>query len=789
MRAKTREELKAAVTESIEHPKKRNALWKAMARGRQTRSDRLETLPGGTAFRDEVKAIKDRCIENLDALLEQFIANAEKRGCKVYLAKDGAEAIAISVKIAMERGYRNVSKSKSLTTEEIEINHGLEAAGLTVVETDLGELIIQLVGDKPYHLVFPSVHKLRDEVAEIFTKATGKPVSNDIDEIMKVVRAYLRPIFLDTDIGITGANIGIAETGGIVIETNEGNGRLVSSIGKCHICVMGIEKVVATVEDALMMVLAHPVSASGQLPTTYVTWMHGRSPLGADGAPRESHLILLDNGRTQMRQDPLMREGLNCIRCAACMNICPTYGVVGGHTFGHIYPGPIGIPWTATTHGLDIAGGFAELCVSCGLCKEICPAKIDMPLMIAQVKQEFYREHDQPAVNKLMMQAETQARLGSAFAPLSNWLMENALFRLGMEKFAGIDRRRKLPPFARQTLAKWWAQRDGNTALPRGKSARVVPEQHPPVHGGNTAANPPLQRGTQEETSARPRSPFEGGGAPERAEGVTGDVLPRKVVLFYDLYLNHNRPDLGIKAIEKLESLGVEVVLPPQRPCGYPFIAYGDLDSARDVALDNLRLLAPWVDAGYTILATEPTAAYTLAVSYPKLLPMHPKAKAVAEATREFFEYLCEFDRATSDRLKGKRYGFHCACHQRPLGSGEGAKTWLARHGADTTLIETGTCCGMAGTFGLKHGPSATTSPTPSASPYSSSSTKAVWKRLSLKAASAESTSARGQVCQWCIRWSSCRFTISISRTQSSVSTLLQHRLLPPSDSICAAVN
>lgn len=675
MRAKTRDELKAAVTESIKHPKKRNALWKAMARGRQTRSDRLQTLPGGAAFRDEVKSIKDRCIENLDALLEQFMANAEKRGCKVYFAKDGAEAIAISVRIALERGYTNVAKSKSLTTEEIEINDGLEAAGLRVVETDLGELIIQLVGDKPYHLVFPSVHKLRDEVAEIFTKATGKPVSNDIDEIMKVVRAYLRPIFLETDIGMTGANIGIAETGGIVIETNEGNGRLVSSIGKCHICVMGVEKVVATVEDALMMVLAHPVSASGQLPTTYVTWMHGRSPLGADGAPRESHLILLDNGRTQMRQDPLKREGLNCIRCAACMNICPTYGVVGGHTFGHIYPGPIGIPWTAATHGLDIAGGFAELCVSCGLCKEICPAKIDMPLMIAQVKQEYYREHEQPAVNRLMMQAETQARLGSAFAPLSNWLMENSLFRLGMEKFAGIDRRRKLPPFARVTLAKWWARRQGSAALMRGKGIR---------------------RDFDERSGAQKHG---------ACVGLTGDVPPRKVVLFYDLYLNHNRPDLGIRAIEKLESLGVEVALPPQRPCGYPFIAYGDLDSARDVALDNLRLLAPWVDAGYMILATEPTAAYTLAVSYPKLLPLHPKAGAVATATREFFEYLCELDPATSDRLKGKRYGFHCACHQRPLGSGKGARDWLARQGADTTLIETGTCCGMAGTFGLKHGP------------------------------------------------------------------------------------
>jgi L-lactate dehydrogenase complex protein LldF len=667
-----REQLERAVSEAIEKPKNRNALWKAMRRGRDTRNERLKTLPGGTAFRDEVKLIKDRCIDDLDALLEEFIANAEKRGCKVYLAKDGPEAIAISVRIAQDRGSRNVSKSKSLTTEEIEINQGLEEAGLSVVETDLGELIIQLVNEKPYHLVFPSVHKLRDEVAEIFTKATGKPVSNDIDEIMKVVRAYLRPIFLDTDIGMTGANIGIAETGGIVIETNEGNGRLVSSIGKCHICVMGIEKVVATVEDALTMVMAHPVSASGQLPTTYVTWMHGRSPLGADGAPRESHLILLDNGRSRMRQDPLMREGLNCIRCGACMNICPTYGVVGGHTFGHIYPGPIGIPWTAEAHGLETAGGFAELCISCGLCKEICPAKIDMPLMIAQVKQDYHKDNSHPLVNRLMMQAERQAKLGSAFAPLSNWLLANGLFRALLENVAGIDRRRVLPPFARRTLAKEFAPK------PMGRMGQM---------GRNVVAK------------------LTGLGARKNSSAPIGPISTRRVVLFHDLFLNHNRPDLGRKAIEKLRALGVEVVVPPQRPCGYPFIAYGNLDAARDVALENMRLLGPWVAKGYEIIATEPTAAYALRVSYPKLLPLHPHSKAVGAATHEFFEYLYTLDTAPSDRLKGKRYGFHCACHQRPLGSGDGAMAWLQRQGANIERIENGTCCGMAGTFGLKHGP------------------------------------------------------------------------------------
>ena len=244
------------------------------------------------------------------------------------------------LELARKRSASVIAKSKSLTTEEIELNQPLVKAGIEVVETDLGELIIQLVNEKPFHLVFPSVHKMAPEVAEIFSRATGKKVANDIPTIMKVVREYLRPVFLDADIGLTGANIGIAETGGICIETNEGNGRLVSSIGGCHICVIGMEKIVESIEDAMLMILAHPISASGQLPTTYVTWMHGRSPLGdrEESATRESHVIILDNGRSEMRDDPVMREALYCIRCGACMNICPTYGVVGGHTFGHIYP-------------------------------------------------------------------------------------------------------------------------------------------------------------------------------------------------------------------------------------------------------------------------------------------------------------------------------------------------------------------------------------------------------------------------------------------------------------------
>ena len=641
-----KQDLEEAIRESIDHRKKRDSLTRCMKRGRDSRSERLETLQGGASFRQEVKSIKARCIEDLDGLMDQFMDKARDRGCEVYVAKDGAEVAEICLRIAQERSFTQVAKSKSLTTEEIELNDDLLKEGLNVIETDLGELIIQLVGDKPYHLVFPSVHKMRDEVAEIFSKETGKDVPPDVDEIMKVVREYLRPIFLDTDIGMTGANIGIAETGGIVIETNEGNGRLVSSIGKCHICVMGMEKIVETIDEALMMVLAHPVSASGQLPTTYVTWMAGRSPLGEEGPERESHIIILDNGRTQMREDPMMQEALRCIRCGACMNICPTYGVVGGHTFGHIYPGPIGIPWTASVHGLETAGDFAELCISCGLCKEICPAEIDMPMMIAEVKQRDAVEHGYPRTNQMLMKAESMAKLGCATAPLSNWSLRQPIVREVMHRFMGIDKRRSFPAF------------DGKTLRRRFRRRRAQPVAQP----------------------------------------------KQQVVFFADLFVQYNRGDLGMKAIEALEQLGCEVVLPEQQGCGYPYIGYGDLDAARDAALYNLERIGPYVRDGYVVVTPEPTAAYCLKIAWPKLLSQNLYTEEVAAASHELFEFLVANGFDGGSDVSGKKFGFHCSCHQRPLGVGEGVQHWLRSRGAEVEFLETGTCCGMAGTFGMKAG-------------------------------------------------------------------------------------
>jgi L-lactate dehydrogenase complex protein LldF len=641
------------INAAIDDRSKSKALLRCMKRGRDTRAAALETLPGGAAFRDDVRRIKERCIEELPRLQKQFVENARQRGVQVFEARSAADVIHYCLELAKARGATALAKSKSLTTEEVELNKPLIDAGIDVVETDLGELIIQLVNEKPFHLVFPSVHKMAPDVAEIFANVTGEHVQSDIPSLMKVVQKYLRPIFLNAQIGMTGANIGVAETGGICIETNEGNGRLVSSIGDCHVCIMGAEKIVATIEDAMHMILAHPVSASGQLPTTYVTWMHGRSPLGEGRArsPRESHLIIMDNGRSGMRADAVLREALYCIRCGACMNVCPTYGIVGGHTFGHIYPGPMGICWTAGVHGLEKAADFAPLCISCGLCKEICPAKIDLPFIIAEIKHRDAQKSGQRLADQVMMGADNAARLASLTAPLANLALDNKPLRKAMAKTIGLSAQRKLPPFAAAPFERRFKNRRSKVARPR-----------------------------------------------------------RKVALFIDVYANYNDPDLGMAAVRHLEALDCQVVLPDQKAAGYPFIAYGDMDRARKTARYNVAKLAPYVAQGYEVVGIEPTATYCLAQSYPKLLNHPPQACAVADHTHELFEYLLmlEYEDGRSRSaatLAGKRFGYHCSCHQRPMGAGNGAMQWLRRRGAAVELIETGTCCGMGGTFGLKSGP------------------------------------------------------------------------------------
>ncbi|MEM4238324.1 MAG: LUD domain-containing protein, partial [Nitrososphaerota archaeon] len=318
-------------------------LYAAMMRGLQGRERAVNEMEAFEAFREEAQKIKEKSIERLPELIDLFVKNCERRGAKVYFARDSEEAVQTIAEIVKASGGKLVAKSKSLTSEEILLNEGLEKRGIEVVETDLGERIIQLAGERPSHLVFPAIHKTSEDVGLLFSREAGIKVGRDIKELMDYIRRRLRGVFMNADVGLNGANIGIAEIGGVVLETNEGNGRLTASLPRIQIVLIGIEKIVETIEEAFILARAHGVAATGQRLTTYVSVMAGRSPMAGDGG-REMHIVLLDNGRTGMRDDKVFREALYCIRCGACMNVCAPYSVVGGHIFGHIYPGPIGIP-------------------------------------------------------------------------------------------------------------------------------------------------------------------------------------------------------------------------------------------------------------------------------------------------------------------------------------------------------------------------------------------------------------------------------------------------------------
>ena len=645
--ANKREELILKVKQALANPATSEKLWGAMTRARESRAAAVEELHIDIRKMKEAnRAIKTQAVAD-PSVIEKFAENVRGNGGQVFFAKTGEDAINYVAELSKRTSTKLIIKSKSLTSDEIEFNHEIDKKGIKAVETDLGELIVQLAHELPVHLVMPAAHKSVEDIAEIFTKVIGSKIPPEHQTILKEVRKYLRPIFLTADMGLTGANIGIADTGSIVVETNEGNARLVSSLPRIHVVLIGMEKIVPSWDDAANLIMGHGISATGQQMTVYVSLISRHLPLAGANDGREFHVIILDNGRSKMRDDSWFVDGLNCIRCGACMNICPTYGVTTGHTFGYIYPGPIGIPWTANVHGLDKAT-FAHLCISCGLCREICPVDIDIPMMIAKVKNQEIAENGQLAVNSFFTSSERLAKLASATAPLSNWFIRQGFSRYVMEKVVGVDRRRTLPSFSRTRLrSRLKTMADGS--------------------------------------------------------GDSG-----KVVFFPDIYADYNDPELGVRAIVILRELGYKVVVPTElRWSGMPYISYGELQKATEVAKHNLVILESYVSQGYTVVSTEPTATYMLREIYPKLVPGDHTIE-VGEKSFPFFQFI-EKDlpklHLTPKESTTEAVGFHIPCHDRPLTSGKSAIGFLERAGYTVQVVETGTCCGMAGTFGMKHGP------------------------------------------------------------------------------------
>jgi L-lactate dehydrogenase complex protein LldF len=373
---------------------------------------RLAAANGLTNWEDlraSARAIKDDVLLNLDKYLEQFVAQAEARGAVFHWARDAAEANSIICNLAKERNARTIVKSKSMTTEETHLNVALEAAGLQVIETDLGEYIIQLAEETPSHIIAPAIHKTKRQIAELFTQELGMPPTDDVGKLTSTARATLRDRFAAADIGISGVNFGIAETGTILIVENEGNIRLTTSLPRVHIAVMGIEKILPHFADVDIFLKLLPRSGTGQRLTTYQSFITGTKRNAQDEGPEELHVVMLDNGRSRMLAHPVTRQSLACIRCGACLNACPVYQQIGGHAYGSVYPGPIGAVITPQLMGLEKTQQLPYASSLCGACREVCPVKIDIPRLLLHLRGEITEKPSPEAV-------QVKGRAGERFA-------------------------------------------------------------------------------------------------------------------------------------------------------------------------------------------------------------------------------------------------------------------------------------------------------------------------------------------------------------------------------------
>ncbi len=380
-------DFKARAREALANPNLQKALKLVQVKFVPGRAAAAAEFGDFETLRDAGRDIRNRALENLDLWLERFEQEATRRGARVHWARDAAEANAIIVGIAQANGVKKVVKSKSMVSEECGLNDALEAAGVTPVETDLGEYILQINDhEPPSHIVAPVIHKTRDEVSDLFHAKHGKPRTEDIGALCREAREILRPHFLSADMGISGANFLVAETGSTVIVTNEGNGRLCTTVPRIHVALTGIEKVVPTLEDLSVLLRLLPRSATGQPITNYVSMNTGVAGNGDSDGPEQFHIVLLDNGRSRVLGSEL-KEMLRCIRCGACMNHCPVYQAVGGHAYGWVYPGPMGSVLTPSYAGMEHAHELPHTATGCGQCSAVCPVRIPLPELMRKERE------------------------------------------------------------------------------------------------------------------------------------------------------------------------------------------------------------------------------------------------------------------------------------------------------------------------------------------------------------------------------------------------------------------
>lgn len=607
-------------------------------------------------LRGRISAFKQDGLKRLPELVRQFTASAEKAGATVHLCTTPEEANRTIHDIIRGKGADFLVKSKAMTSEEIELNHYLEERGIRCLETDLGEWIIQLAGERPSHMVMPAIHKNREDVAELFSKATGKECAPDIPQLVQVARETLRSGFLTGQVGMSGANVAMADTGAIGIVTNEGNGRLVTTLPRTHIALIGVEKIVPSLTEALDVITILPKNATGQKITSYVSFIKG--PTGGEG--RELHIVLLDNGRLRLAADTDFSEALKCVKCGACANVCPIYEIVGGHVFGHIYVGGIGLVLTPFFHGFDKAEEILKLCIGCRKCNEVCASKIDIEGLIVDLRDKIRKP------------------VGQKF--LFGTLMKN----------------RKL--FHATLRAAYIAQKPF-----QGDGGRI---RHLPLILNRETANrslPPIaEKPFRDLASERPRT------------GERGPATREKVLFYSGCLADFVYPEMCQDTVKSLEALGYEVSFPQEQTCcGIPARYSGEMEVARDMAMINTDVLLK-EQADYVVTIC-PTCTMSLRHDFPKLLSGDPawreKAERLAAKTFNFSE-LAARKAGTGDQGPGAGKGekqtvtYHDACHlKRGCGVHEEPRKVLRELvGVEIAeMTDCDKCCGFGGSYSIKY--------------------------------------------------------------------------------------
>jgi len=599
-------------------------------------------------LREQLAQSRDRALERNAELLDQFQKNAEAHGSKVLRAKDSLEANNMILEIMEKHGAKKLFKSKSMVSEETGLNEFLLAHGREPRETDLGEWIVQLRSERPTHMVLPAIHLTRNQVAEIFASKLGREVPRELSSLVAIAREELRKEIFEAEVGLTGANALIAENGAMMMITNEGNGRLVSTVPPAHIVLASMEKVLPTLKDALLMLRVLPKSATGQVITSYVSFIAGPHR-------KSQYIILLDNHRSELMAEPVFRQVLRCIKCSACLNFCPVYLLLGGAEYAHIYMGGIGTLLTAWIHGWRESRDIASLCLGCHRCEEVCPAKIKIADLVVDLRGRLNQELGKPILKSIIFDGiiaepkKTERIFALSHSAAVLLKSKDGFARKMSWPFNKFDHFRPLPAPSAKSFSRIFAEKFSATKLGEGKG---------------------------------------------------------RIKIYAGCLVEHFYPEIGIAAAKVLKKLGWVVEPVPAGCCGFPAANSGFSDAAKKA----FSKLMENVSADDTIITLCPTCTTMLTHQGPELMPSK-EAEALAGKVFPFSKFLSERENeALKNLLKDNELShkvtYHDSCHQKHLLKAGDASRDLLKMIAGCNFIElpnADSCCGFAGTFSLDH--------------------------------------------------------------------------------------